>query len=433
MSVREATQQVAMPSFELPVVRSIEETGLSLAFLSDLVLKLLYYNGQGISGFEISETIKLPFTGVLEPVMDFLKGEQFCEVTGSGGFGESSYTYAISDKGAVKARELIERNMYVGAAPVTLDQYRGAMEEQALTQITVRQRDMRQALAHLVINDKTFGQIGPAANSGRSLFLFGPPGNGKTSIAKAIGSVVMRGTIYIPHAILVEGQIIRVFDQVNHEQVEESRKAASRSLDRRWIIIRRPMIVVGGELTLETLDLIYNPISKTYEAPYQVKSNGGMLLIDDFGRQIVNPRDLLNRWIVPLENKVDFLTLQTGSKVEMPFDVLIVFSTNLEPKDLVDEAFLRRIRHKIYVGNPTLEEYRELFRRYCKTKDVPYDENGLIYVLKEYYQKRHIEPRACHARDILDELLDIARYLNVPPTMSEELLQQACESYFVEL
>jgi len=433
MSVREPNKQLDEPNFELPVVRSVEETGLPIAFLADLVLKLLYYRGQGITGFEISESVKLPFTGVLEPVMDFLKSEQFCEVTGSGGFGESSYTYAISEKGAAKARELIERNMYIGPAPVTLDQYREAMNQQALKQITVRQRDMRQALSHLVINEKTFNQIGPAANSGRSLFVFGPPGNGKTSVAKAIGSVVMRGAIYIPHAILVEGQIIKIYDQVNHEPIEESRKGGSRSMDRRWVLIRRPMVVVGGELTLETLDLIYNPISKTYEAPYQVKANGGMLLIDDFGRQMVHPRDLLNRWIVPLENKVDFLTMQTGSKIEMPFDVLIVFSTNLEPKDLVDEAFLRRIRHKIFVGNPSLEEYRELFKRYCKIKNVPYNEQGLIWLLKEYYQKRQIEPRACHPRDILDELLDISRYLNIPPVMSVELLQHACESYFVEL
>jgi predicted ATPase with chaperone activity len=433
MAVREANSTTAIRPFELPIVRSVEETGLSTSFLADLVLKMLYYQGQDTTGFEISERVRLPFSGVLEPVMDFLKSEQFCEVTGSGGFGESSYKYSISGKGTAKARELLERNMYVGPAPVTLDRYKEVLGLQALKQVTVRQHDMRQALAHLVINEKTFNQIGPAANSGRSLFLFGPPGNGKTSIAKAIGSVVMRGAIYIPYAVFVEGQIIKVFDQVNHVPVEGPNTASSRSVDRRWIPIQRPMVVVGGELTLETLDLIYNPVSKTYEAPYQVKANGGMLLIDDFGRQLVHPRDLLNRWIVPLENKIDFLTLQTGSKIEMPFDVLIAFSTNLEPRDLVDEAFLRRIRHKIYVGNPSLGEYRELFRRYCKNRNVPYDENGLLYVLKEYYQKRHIEPRACHPRDILDELIDIARYLNVPPRMEPEMLEQACESYFVEL
>ncbi|MBN1642745.1 MAG: ATP-binding protein [Anaerolineae bacterium] len=433
MAVREAEHTTPAPDFELPAVRSVEETGLPLGFLSDLVVKLLYYQGQGVSGFEISDAVHLPFTGVLEYVMDFLKSEQFCEVTGSGGFGESSYQYTISDKGSAKARELLERNMYVGPAPVTLDQYKRSVELQALQQVTVHEPEIRRALAHLVLADKTVGQIGPAANSARSLFLFGPPGNGKTSIAQAIGSVVMQGAIYIPYAILIEGQIIRVYDQVNHVALETPRKAAARSLDRRWLPIRRPMVMAGGELTLETLDLVYNPVSKTYEAPHQVKANGGMLLIDDFGRQLVRPRDLLNRWIVPLENKVDYLTLQTGSKIEVPFDVLIAFSTNLEPRDLVDEAFLRRIRHKIHVGNPTFEEYRELFQRYCKLKRVPYSEQGLVYILKEYYQKRHIEPRACHPRDILDELIDIARYLEVSPTMHMELLSRACESYFVEL
>jgi SpoVK/Ycf46/Vps4 family AAA+-type ATPase len=317
---------------------------------------------------------------------------------------------------------------------VTLDQYREAMKIQSMEQLTVHSREMRQALGHLVLDKRTFDQIGPAANSGRSIFLFGPPGNGKTSVAEAIGSLVMQGTIFIPYAIEVEGQIIQVFDPVNHRRVEQTDAGATtRTLDRRWVHIRRPLVQVGGELTLETLDLIYNSTAKVYQAPFQVKANGGMFLIDDFGRQMVRPRDLLNRWIVPLEKKVDYLTLQTGNKIEVPFDVLIVFSTNLEPKDLVDEAFLRRIRHKIHIGNPSFEEYREIFRRMCRARKVPYDEQGLVYLLKEYYNKRHTELRACHPRDILDEILDISRYLGVQPAMSRDLIDLACTSYFVEL
>jgi predicted ATPase with chaperone activity len=217
---------------------------------------------------------------------------------------------------------------------------------------------------------------------------------------------------------------------VNHEPVESG---SAKGLDARWMKIRRPVISVGGELTLETLDLVFDPTNKYYEAPFQMKANGGMFLIDDFGRQLVRPRDLLNRWIVPMEKRVDFLTLHTGRKVEVPFDVLIVFSTNLPPRELVDEAFLRRIRHKIQIKDPTFEEFREIFRRICETKNVPYDEAGLRYLLQEYYMTPDNPLRACHPRDIVDQLVDIAQYLGVEAALSKELLDRAAQAYFVEL
>jgi hypothetical protein len=252
--------------------------------------------------------------------------------------------------------------------------------------------------------------------------------------------VILGADLWIPYAFDVDGQVIRVYDNVNHEILEGAEAEANMpgrqvgvKRDPRWIRIRRPVIIVGGELTLAGLDLIYDPINKYYEAPYQVKCNGGMFLIDDFGRQQARPRDLLNRWIVPLEKGIDFLTLATGRKIEMPFNVLIVFSTNIDPADLVDEAFLRRIRHKIEVGDPSPQEFIEIFKRACESKRVSYDEAGLKYLLQEWYIKKERKFRAVHPRDILDQLIDIARYMNRPPAMTPDLLDRACDSYFVEL
>ena len=419
--------------FTPPMIRSISDTGLSLSYLADLVLKVLYYRESGITGLEISDAIRLPFAGVLDQVMEFLRQEHFCEVLGSGGrLQESSYQYSLAERGIGRARELLEQDMYVGPAPVTLRQYTAVSKRQSLRKVVVHRRHLHQVLGHLVLKEKTINQVGPAINSGRSIFLFGPPGNGKTEICEAIGRIVSEEVLYVPYAIVVERQLIRVYDPVSHTPADTEDKPTSPALDRRWIQIQRPLVSVGGELTLSTLDLVFDPISKTYEAPFQMKANGGMFHIDDFGRQLIRPADLLNRWIVPLEKKRDYLTLQTGNKIEVPFDVLIVFSTNLEPRELVDEAFLRRIRHKIYVGNPDLDDYRELFKRYCKARRVPFEEQGLTYVVKEYYHKHKIKPRACHPRDLLDEIVDISGYLNVAPRMSIELLEQACDSYFVD-
>jgi len=424
-----------------PAMRTIEETGLNLVSISDLALKVVY-NGVVMTGGKIADVIKLPYVGVVDQAMNFLKKEKFIEVQSQSGLGEAAFSYIISSKGSEKAREAMERTQYAGPAPVTLEQYITAMKAQTRGRVSATPELMKKALGHLVISEKMYGKVGPAVNSGKSIFMYGPPGNGKTTISEAVGRVFLGADMWIPYCFDVDGQIVRVYDNINHEILEaaESNEAPGQRTmqtgvkrDPRWIRIRRPMIMVGGELVLEGLDLIYDPINKYYEAPFQLKATGGMFLIDDFGRQQVRPRDLLNRWIVPLEKGVDFLQLATGRKIEVPFNVLIVFSTNLDPRDLVDEAFLRRIRHKIEVGDPSPEDYLEIFRRACDAKKVPYDERGYAYLIQEWYVKKDRRFRSVHPRDILDQLLDISRYLNRPPQLTKELIDRACEAYFVQL
>jgi predicted ATPase with chaperone activity len=418
--------------------RTVEETGLTMAFLADLALKTMYTRGF-LMGHEIADAMRLPFTGILDKVLDYLRREHLCEVKGSGGFGESSYQYVISDEGRSRARELMEQNQYVGPTPVRLEPYIKMVQAQSFAGHAVTEDTLKRAFAHLVLSRPVLDQLGPAINSGKSIFLFGAAGNGKTAIADAIGTL-LPGVILIPYAVTVDGHIIKIFDALHHQTIPEKTSDDDASpgirkgerYDRRWMLIRRPLIAVGGELTLENLDLVFDPTTKFYEAPYQMKSNGGVFLVDDFGRQQVRPRDLLNRWIVPLEKRVDYLTLATGHKIDVPFDALIIFSTNLNPEELVDEAFLRRIRYKIHIVDPTWEEYREIFMREAAKKGIPYSEDGLRYIVMEYYVKTKRKPRAVHPRDILDELVDIARFRGLPPTLSKELMDLACQTYFLK-
>jgi hypothetical protein len=394
-----------------------------MSLLSDLTLRLLYYQG-ATPGVALAEFLRLPWAGVVEAVVDFGVAEKLLDLRGGKGFGRASVELMLTEKGREHARDALERSTYVGPAPVPLQQYVDLITRQAQEQPVINQSQMLRGLAHLTVGADVTDKLGPAINSSRSLFLYGPPGNGKTSLADAV-SRLLGGEVYVPNALEVGGQVIKVFDPLVHRRIE----GAASPVDQRWHLCHRPSVVVGGELTLENLDLIYSESSRFYEAPFQVKANGGMLLIDDFGRQKVAPKDLLNRWIVPLEKRVDYLTLHTGKKFEIPFEQLIVFSTNLDPQELVDEAFLRRIKYKIEVADPDEEAYREIFQKASQQSGIPFVPQAVTYLLEHYYKPRKLPLRACHPRDIVAILRDIARFQEIPPSLSKELLDKALQVF----
>ena len=414
---------------------TLEEAGLSLDLLTQLALKHLHFNGD-LTGSELGARLGVNFS-VVEPALQLLKGQHQLEVAGGAMTGPASYRYRITDAGRTRAGLFLQTNQYVGVAPVPYEQYRRYMRDfVASAPRTATRERVREAMSHLVVSQPVLDQLGPAINSGHSMFVYGPPGNGKTVIAQAVRKL-LSGTIAIPHAIEVEGAIIRFFDPVNHEPVHDpgnhgERLDLSFGRDRRWVRCKRPMVMVGGELTLNALDLSYNRTTGFYRAPIQAVANGGVLVIDDFGRQQCAPRDLLNRWIVPLESRVDFLTLQSGQKFEIPFGVLIVFATNIKPSELVDEAFLRRIRYKVYAQGPTVAEFTQIFENCCRERGLQFDHGLVDQLLTHYYEPRKIMPRGCHPRDLIDQSLSLADYRDQPRQLTPELLEAACAGYFVD-
>ncbi|RPH54282.1 MAG: ATP-binding protein [Acidobacteria bacterium] len=417
-----------------PAPTTLEAAGLSLDLMVQLVLKLVHFAGE-MTGVEMARRLGVEFS-VVEPALDFLKRLHQCEIVGGSVFGGPSYKYRITDAGRQRALLFLENNHYVGVAPVPLTQYVAYLEKyrNAIPRAITRAR-VREAFSHLVLSSRVLDQVGPAIAAAHSMFVYGPPGNGKTVIAQAIRNL-LDGEIAVPHALEVEGSIIRLFDPVNHEAMTTPGQDADFSHDdkpeARWVRCRRPMVMVGGELTLEALELSYSPTMRFYGAPVQAVANGGVLVIDDFGRQRCSARDLLNRWIVPLESRVDFLTLNTGRKFELPFMLLVVFATNIRPSELVDEAFLRRIHYKVFAESPTIADFKHIFENCCREREIPYDDAIVEQLLINYYGTRNITPRGCHPRDLIDQALAQAAYLGEPRQLTNDLLEAACASYFVD-
>jgi len=412
---------------------TIEQTGLGIDQIGQLFVKSLYA-GEA-SGLTLADRLKLPYS-LLETIAERMRAEHLVEVRGSSGSGTAGYRYALTDLGRDRAQQYLTINQYVGPAPVTLAAYVDATKALMAARGDIDRERLRSGFSELIVSDRILEQVGPAVNAGRAVFLYGPPGNGKTVIANGMGRA-LGGDMYVPYAIDVDGQTITLFDPINHEPLDPIEEDSTSILkpaprDQRWVRVKRPVVMVGGELTLDMLDLNFNPIAKFHEAPIQMKANGGVFLVDDFGRHRMTPAELLNRWIVPLENRVDYLTLHTGKKIQVPFDVLIVFATNLDPKALADEAFLRRIPYKIAIEDPSVDEFTRIFELNCKRRNLKFHQVMVAYLQRRHYGPTKRPMRACHPRDLLDQVAALCKYRGRDMTITRELLDAACEGYFVD-
>jgi predicted ATPase with chaperone activity len=407
-----------------------DELGIPQSLAIDILLRLLYNEGNVNFG-RITQVMKIPM--ILESILDWMRQERQVEIAqASTSMGSMNYIYKLTDLGTEKAQKALERSHYVGPVPVSVDQYCRGIEMQTTGPRKVSPDEMKAVLSDLFLPDNFDCSIGPAVNSASSLFLYGPSGNGKTTIAQRVARLIAgMDPIWLPYAISAGGQIIQIHDRLYHRNVEIKPDRTLQHLDTRWALFQRPSVIVGGELKMEALDLRFDPVAKIYEAPLQLKANGGMFIIDDFGRQQITPSDLLNRWIVPLENNVDYLRLGTGQTIVVPFREFIVFSTNLHPYDLADDAFYRRIQMKVGVFSPDESLYRKIFLKTCDLMGVRFDEASYTHLLEKWYQQQQRTFQAVHPRDIIKNLKSLCLYEGAEPIMTPERVDQACVTYFV--
>jgi len=417
-----------------PPPESLEDTGISLSLIEQLILKFLYFRGE-VMGRDLASLLGLQYS-LIDELLETLKRQHHVGIKKSLGMGNSSGIFTLTESGRNLTREYLENNQYAGTVPVPLHQYAEVVRRQRLAEDWLTPESLKGAFKHLVVEQDILARIGPAVNSNKSFLIYGQPGNGKTALAESLFRVET-APIFMPYAIESQGNIIQLYDPIYHQKIDDVDSESvtmdrDHGFDRRWFKCRRPFIITGGELGMDMLDLSFNKVSKVYDAPFQLKANNGIYLIDDFGRQKASPAEILNRWIVPMERHVDYLSFQAGGKMTVPFEAFLIFSTNLRPDQLGDEAFLRRIQYKMFLRSPGRSEFIEIFERFAESRLLAHDPGVVDEFVEKHYVQKGKRYRRCHPRDVISHAIDLINFEARPKKLTADVLDRAFDSCFTD-